>query len=535
MKSKALFILPPHYSDFDMFLSHPWSLVRIPPIGLISIASFLHAKGHDVKIIDCRELIVKYKTNKYIQFILKIVTEFKPDIVGINVLTALFDEAKRISCELKKKFPNLTIIVGGPHPSVEPRLTFQQNQYVDAICVGPGEEVCQEILDGKKITNIQGLMHRDYIDKFENRTKHLDLDNFPFPNYDIVNYNYYTDFTLDTITGWGYKGLPTLTSRSCPYSCKFCASDWSKPFRSHSPEYVIELVKHLSKYNIDVVAFFDDTIVAIKDRLNKICEGFISEGLFWPNSNLRWFAAIRANQANPDVLKLMKRAGCFGVSIGIESGSDRMLQVINKKSTVEMNKKACAYVKEAGLSLGASFMIGIPGETEAEMYETLAFMKSLKCHSLGIGSFRPLPGSPFYDEFVKNNSLSKENIDWSNLGNFSITPKYLFCNVPRERFEKIFNKSLRIAGGHNSWTAVHEDTLLKYPKEIRRIASSTKIKISKLDNYESLMHIAYIPFSILSLSLILRLTLRVLLPIKQRQQMKAFVYNLKEKIKLLRT
>ena len=524
MKSKAILILPPHSSDFDKFKGPSWNICRIPPIGLIVIGSYLHAKGHDVKIIDCRELIVEYRTNDYIPLILKIVDEFKPDMIGINILTALFDEAKKISSELKKKFPNCTIIAGGPHPSVEPRLTFQQNQYIDAICIGAGEEVCLDILDGKKFSSIQGLMHRDYIDKFENRVVNLDIDKYPFPDYALANQKYYTDFTLNTVTGWGYKGLANLTSRSCPYSCKFCASDWSKPFRCHSPEYVVEMAKYLSRYDIDVIAFFDDTIAAIKDRLYKICEGFIQSRLFWPYNSLRWFAAMRANQIDSDILKLMKRAGCFGVSIGAESGSDRMLKVINKKTTVEMNKRACAYVKEAGLHLGLSFMLGIPGETEAEMNETIAFMQNVNCHK-GIGSFRPLPGSPFYYEFINDGLLAKEHLDWSNLGNFSIAPKYLFCDVPREKFERIFDKAWSIAY-LKSWTAIHEDTLLKYPKEIKNIASRTKIKISKPDNYESSTHIAYTPFSIYSIYVILRstaLTLLPFLPFKLRQQIKAAV------------
>ncbi len=522
MKSRVLFILPPHSSDFDTFKNPSWSIGRIPPIGLITIGSYLQAKGHDVKIIDCRELIVEHKTNEYIPLILKIVDEFKPDIIGINILTALFDEAKKISYALKTHSPNRIIIAGGPHPSVEPILTFQQNQYIDAICIGPGEEVCLDVLDGKKISGIQGLMHRDHVDKFERRAVNLDIDKYPFPNYDLANRNFYTDFSTSTITGWGYKGISSLTSRSCPYSCKFCASDWSKPVRFHSPEYVIEMVKYLSTYDIDSISFFDDTIALQKNRLYKICEGFIRSRLFWPHTRLRWTASMRVDQVDPYTLKLMKRAGCYSMAIGIESGSERMLKVINKKTTVEMNRQACAYVKEAGLHLAVSFMLGIPGETQREMNETVAFMQSVGCNFRGVGSFRPLPGSPFYYEFVNNNMLSKEHIDWSNLGDFSSAPKYLFCDVPREKFDEIFDKAYNIANGA-MWTAVHEDILLKYPDEIKSIASRIKIRICKPDNYESSAHIPYTPFSIVLVCETILLKLYVLLPFKLRKQIKAVI------------
>jgi len=520
MGSKAIFILPPCNLDFDLFKVRSWDILRIPPVGLITIGSYLYAKGHNVKIIDCRELIVEYKTNDYIPIILQIVDEFKPDMIGINILTALFDEAKKISCELKKKFPDITIIAGGVHPSVEPVLTFQQNQYIDAICIGPGEEVCLDILEGGKINDIQGLLCRDCSDKFNPRPVELNIDKYPFPNYNLGNSNFYTAFTLNTTTGWGYKALSVLTSRSCPYSCKFCAADWSKPFRCHSPEYVVEMARYLSTYDINVIAFCDDTIAAIRDRLYKICEEFIDSKLFYPHRALRWLVAMRANQVEPDMLKLMKRAGCFGVGMGIESGSDRMLKVINKKTTVEMNKRACAYVKETGLHLATSFMIGIPGETETEMNETLAFMQNLNINSKGIGNFRPLPGSPFYNEFIKDGTLSKEEINWSNLGNFSITPEHLFCDVSRETFEKISEKATNIAY-RNRWTTIHEDTLLKYPKGIRSIASRTRIKISKSDNYESSAHISYAPFSVFLIYDTLLLILRPFVPLRLRKQIRA--------------
>lgn len=527
MKSKAIFILPPSNYDFDKAKIPSWDICRIPPVGLIAIASYLHKKGHDVKIIDCREIIVEQKTNDYYKFVLDIVEEFRPNMIGINMVTALFYETKKISEELKRKFPNITIVAGGPHPSVEPVLTLQQIPYIDAISIGPGEEVCLDILDGKKLDSIPGLMHRDHIDKFEKRILSLDIDKYPFPNYDLVNHRYYTEFTLNTTTGWGHKSLAALTSRSCPYSCKFCASDWSKPFRCHSPEYIIEMVKYLSKYDIDVISFFDDTIAAIKDRLYKICEGFIRSKLFWPYTNLRWYGAMRANQIDLETLKLMKKAGCFGLNIGIESGSNRMLQVINKKTTVEMNKKACACVKEAGLSLGNSFMIGIPGETEDEMRETFYFMRNISLNTVGIGIFRPLPGSPFYYEFINSGTLSKENIDWSDLGNFSIPSKYMFCDVSKERFEKIWNEALEIAYSKR-WNVIHEESLLKYPKEIRAIASKTKIKIAKSGNYGESMHVSYTPLSFSSFYNIWKSTIRNLIPFGVRAKIRAPIIKLKK-------
>ncbi|MFB0552156.1 MAG: FkbM family methyltransferase [Phycisphaerae bacterium] len=492
MKYRALFILPPDQTDFGIINRPHWNHCHVPSIGLVLLCSYLQAKGHDIKIIDCRELLAKYRTKEYIQFVLRLVEEFRPDVIGINMLSALFDEAKNISCALKHRFPDIQIITGGPHPSVEPVLTLQQIPYIDAICVGPGEEVCLELLEGNNPIRIKGLMRRGYTDVFEPRPVVRDIDKYPFPNYSLVHDNHYTDFTINTVIGWGFRSLSGLTSRSCPYSCKFCASDWSKPFRYHSPEYTIEMAKYLATHDIDAITFFDDTLASIEDRLYKICEGFIGERIFYPYSKLRWFAGIRANQVKPALLKMMKRAGCFSVNIGIESGTERMLQVINKKTTVEMNKQACACVKEAGLCLGNSFMVGIPGETEEEMEQTLEFMRNVDCNMKGVGAFRPLPGSPFYYEFIDKKILIKQEIDWSNLGNFSLVPKYIFCNATRERLEQIYNEALQLAYGQQ-WIMIHEDVLKKFPDTIREIARTKRVKICKSDNYESSHHIPFDP------------------------------------------
>jgi len=519
VKSKAIFIAPPSNSYLDIFKAHSWKIARVPPVGPIAIASYLHAKGHDVKFIDGHDFIVKYSREKYLKRILDIVDEFKPYVIGVNMLTAAFEEAKRISKAVKERFPHIPLIIGGPHASVEPVLTLKQIPHIDAICIGAGEEVSLDIMDGKDITAIPGLMHRGHIDKFKKRPVEFNIDKYPFLNYRVFNGSFYSAFTMNTVTGWAYKSLGALTARGCPYSCKFCASDWSKPVRLHSPEYVIEMAKDLATYDIDVIMFLDDTMASVKERLYKICEGFIHSKIFWPHTSLRWIGFIRANQVNPEVLKLMKRAGCFCLSIGMESGSDRMLKVINKKATVEMNKQAAAYIKEAGISLYASFMVGIPGETENEMNQTIDFMKNLGCHSKSLGAFRPLPGSPFYRELVNDKKIPTEHVDWSNLGNFSILPKYLFCDVSKERFEKVYRNALHAATSNLS-VAVHEDTLLKRPRVVKNIACRTDVKIAKQDNYGPSSLIPYRPPIVLACHFLYAI-LHFFTSPKLRQQIKA--------------
>jgi anaerobic magnesium-protoporphyrin IX monomethyl ester cyclase len=520
MKSRAIFILPPYGSDAGIYLQPAWKVGRIPPLGLITLASYLTARGHEVKVLDTRALILSHKTGDYIPLILKEINDFKPDIIGINILTALFNEAQKIAREIKLKYPATPLIAGGVHPSIEPDLTLEQIPEIDAVCIGAGEEVCLELLEGNNQTAIPGLLWRGRRELYTARPAEMNIDKYPFPDYRLADSAYYTGFTLDNLNGWGYRGLGVLTSRSCPYSCKFCAADWSKPFRYHSTEYVVEMAEYLTSYDIDVVTFYDDTIAAVKNRLYDICRGFINKKIFYPHRNLRWFAALRANQIEPDILKLMKEAGCIGVSMGVESGSDKMLKVIDKKTTVEMNKKACAYVKEAGLSLSYSMMIGIPGETEKDMKETIAFLRDVPAQSAGIGSFRPLPGSPFYTEFVNDGTLDKRRTDWSNLGNFTVMPDRMFSAVSKDKFDEIFDRAQNAAYKQRR-TAVHEDTL-KYVPDFDTIISSNQIELSKGDGYQSSAHVSCSHFSLNTVKSSILPILLAVLPYKFRKALRGF-------------
>lgn len=470
---KVLLIMPPNDSDMFSSLKPDWSICRIPPIGLLSIASYLTGKGRRTTIIDCRQLITEYPDKPYIYVLIEMIRHLRPDVVGINMLTANYNHVDWIASAIKGFMPKVRIIAGGVHPSVEPELTLEDVIGLDAVCIGAGEEVMLEVAEGNKLQHISGLKLRDEEYIYIPRNQEVDIDRYPYPDYSLLNQEWYTQLSTYTITGWGYRGVSALTSRSCPYSCKFCSADWSKPFRYHSAEYVIGLVKHLSKLPIDVISFFDDTIAINEKRLNDICDGFIREKLFYPNTHLRWIGELRANQVKPELLKLMKDAGCFHIGMGLESGSDRMLKEINKKITVDESRQACCYIKEAGMSLGVSFMMGIPNETEEDMRATIALMKEIDCNYMGIGTFRPLPGSPYYDELIKD----KENIDWTNLGNFMLPTIDKYYYAPKRTFFKLFDEAYNFAYARQ-WVSFHYDTFLRDINEISQIAKQIRCKIT---------------------------------------------------------
>ena len=454
MKSKFLFILPADSSDRGIWQQESWRISRHPPLGLLSIMSYLDSKGYPASLIDCRELIIRYRTDDVYPIIRDKVTQYKPDLIGINLLTTYFEEVKCLSRYLKEVFPDIPLFAGGCHPSVLPQKTLEQNSYLDGVCVGAGEEVCLDLVEGKSWDAIEGLMLREVPEKFVPRDVEWNLDKYPFLNYNIINHKFYSAYNAFTTFGIYTSSLGAITSRGCPYSCRFCASKWSRPLRQHSAEYVTELAKYLSSFRIDTINFYDDTFALSKNRLTDILDGFRSSGLFFPQGKIGWKAQLRTDQITPELLEEMKSAGCIQIGVGFESGSDRMLKVINKKTTVEMNRQAFRYIKEAGLDLSTSFMIGLPGETEDEMIMTINFMKELLSYGnvvVGCASFRPLPGSPYYYEFIEKGIVNEDEVDWVNLGNFVKLPDICFADAPLERVRELFTKAKRIkscnAGG----------------------------------------------------------------------------------------
>lgn len=480
---KMLFITLPGFYDFSTYVSKSWDVYRLPPIGVISLMSYLHSKGHCVELVDGAQSIYISNSNNYIQNIFDAINSFSPDVVGINVLSQGFKQAKAVASSVKNMYPNIFVIAGGVHPSVEPELTLRQINELDAVCVGPGEEPLLELLQGALHSEIPGIMARGYEHRFKKCHPEMDIDRYPFPNYSLVNQEYYSAWSAGrSHFGWLSRNLYAMTSRSCSNICKFCASEWSKPLRMHSPEYVVEMVRYLSKFNIDSIAFFDDSIANDHQRIHEICDLLIKSQLCIPRGKLRWSAAIRAPQVNPGLLRHMKEAGCYYLSIGCESGSDRILKLIGKGSTVDLNRKALRAIQDAGLDAAASFMIGVPTETEEEAIETLKFMHEMDdLHVKGLGCFRPLPGSPFYTDFVQRGLIDRDRTDWENLGNFSVIADNNMSCISDQRLRELFLIGSEIA--NRICIAVHPDVLDKCPEELIDILKkSGKLKVFSTEN-----------------------------------------------------
>jgi len=388
------------------------------PISLAIIAAYLEKNGVEVTIID---ELAGGDVNKELD-------KFKPDIAGITSTTPLAEDAYRIAALCRKK--GISTIMGGPHASSIPKDALR---HVNAIIIGEGEYAMLNIAKNGVTSKI---IKGNYV---------KDLDTLPFPAYHLLNMKHYMS-TKDRIqesylqfVGLHKKVASIITSRGCPYDCTFCHNSWKGlPFRFNSPEYVIDLIKNLIKnYEIDNLWFFDDNLFANKPRLKKIFK-LLKENKI----NLPWAGNARVDNVDEEILMAAKGAGCKQVTFGFESGSQRILDILNKKTTVEQNSKAIRLCGELGLLANGTFMIGNPTETVKDIRMTQDFIRKHKIYGCGVLITTPYPKTKLWDWCEKKGKIPK-NFKWSDYDYRKIPINV--SDIPPKKLKKLYHETAYIS------------------------------------------------------------------------------------------
>jgi radical SAM superfamily enzyme YgiQ (UPF0313 family) len=374
--------------------------LQFPPLGICSLAAVLENEGYDVQIVDLA--VIKWDYD-YVKGQIK---GFNPDIIGISALTASFPRTLQMSSYLKQEFPEIPIILGGIHPTFTDMKTLEENECIDMIVRREGELTFLELLEtlkkGGDLSSILGLTYRDngHIRRTEDRPFIKELDTLPIPAYHL----------LDTIDIYNkVQSQLMVSSRGCPNHCIFCSTSayWGHFWRGMSPPRVLaEMDVLINDVKAQRIVFGDDLFTLNKKRVHQICDGLEERG-----SPVEWLCSVRADSIDLELLKHMKKAGCFGVFIGVESGSQESLNKMNKRTTVEKNLHAVKISKEAGLETTTSFLVGLPWETEADIRKNVEFAVTKLGSSEVIWSLlHPDVGSHIYNnmeeygvEFVDSN------------------------------------------------------------------------------------------------------------------------------------
>jgi len=365
---------------------------EVPPQPLIYLAAILREAGRRVKLIDANAMGLSVDET------VRQVLESEPRIVGISSPTMLISTAAKIAKEVKAKDARILTVIGGPHVSAVPAETMIRYPSFDIGVVGEGERTIVELIDavdrGGVLGSVRGIIFREQgaVRTTEARPYIEDLDTIPFPAWDMLP-DLLKRYQQSAVRIDRLPCISIVTSRGCPFQCIFCARNvFGNVTRAHSAGYLIRMIRHLKDaYHVRSLSFEDENFVIYRKRLVEFCSRFIEEGL-----DITWDCASNVNAVTPEMLALMRRAGCWQINYGIESGSQRILDFIKKGTTVEKIREALTMTKRAGIHTKGYFIIGHPTETSQSIQETIDFIKRIDLDIFQMSFMVPFPGTELY-------------------------------------------------------------------------------------------------------------------------------------------
>ncbi len=376
-----------------------------PPLNLMYLGGALENASMSVKIID--DDLEKLGHEE----ISKIATKIDPTVVGITATTSTIKNALNYSKLLKKVLPDSLVVIGGPHTTFQPVETLKSADSLDAVVMGEGEATMVELAEkfcdtnNGKLEDINGITYHDRVnDSIKmNPARPLiqDLDTIPFPARHLVPFESYGATQKES--------SDMITSRGCVFSCGYCSSSliMGKKFRSRSPENVADEIQEIvDRYRIKNIAFMDDTFMLNKNRANLIADEINGRGL-----DIGFVASSRVDMVDKTLIEKLKSAGLNTLYYGVESGSQRVLNLMKKGITLKQAEDAVRVAKDVGVDVLTSFILGFPGETRKEIDKTINFSIKLNADYSQFSILTPFPGTPIYHELKEKDLIDTEKWD----------------------------------------------------------------------------------------------------------------------------
>lgn len=472
LKMKILLINPPKFG-----VSKDFSSSIYPPLGLLYMASVLRNAGHTVKVIDAFVLFIKdnYNLRKFVSE----VQDFEPDVIGVSCFTSNIGGATKMLDAAKNAYPDAITLIGGPHITAVPNYLINVSS-ADYGVFGEAEytllEFVNKLSKNKPINNVAGVIYRDGNSVRYTLRKYIDdLDDLPLPARDLVPMHLYQPSSAT------YRQLPStviITSRGCPFQCIFCHKPiFGNKFRPHSAKRVVEEIEHLHHdFGINDFRIYDDTFTLQRERVVEICNLLIEKSL-----GITWNCTTRVDRVDYDLLKLMKKAGCYNVSYGVESGSKRILKLLKKGITKKQVINAFNWTKRLGIENIGFFVLGVPTETSKEIMQTIKFAKKLNPDYVAFSLITPFPDTKLYDLCKEHGKVTIG--DWSNFVTYSDTRKelpFVPFTVSQKELKKLYRRAYLEFYFRPKFILNKLNILFNSDKPIERIKKGLKVIMHRL-------------------------------------------------------
>ncbi len=443
---------------------------EIPGIGTLTLAAMARARGHRVHIVDGK------RTGTPVEEVARSVAALAPDHVGISATTISIHNAARIAARVKVLAPGTTVTVGGPHVSAVPERTLATFPGFDYGIVGEGErsylDLIARIDAGGDPRGVEGLVYRDGDAVRDNpRAAYLEgdeLDALPEPAWDLV-----PDFPLRFQPNvFNYRATPVasvVTSRGCPFSCTFCDRSTSgRKGRYHSVAYVVAMCRRLERLGVRHVLFYDDLFTVRRERVVELCERFIAERF-----RFTWSCNSHPNLLDGRTLRLMRRAGCWQIAYGVESGSQRVLDLVKHEVRIPRMLETLRETRAAGIRVKGLLMMAHPTEDEASLEATIRFLATAPLDLAQVTKFTPYPGTPLYAS-VRRYGRFAEDWERMNAMNWVFVPEGLTPEI----LERAFRRAYRAFYTRPDVLWGLARTLAGEPRFLRRLATYVRVGLA---------------------------------------------------------
>jgi radical SAM superfamily enzyme YgiQ (UPF0313 family) len=430
----------------------------MPPLGLASIAAYLERAGFSCSILDC------YAHPDADQRLLELLRQERPALLGISCTTASFHDGVRLAGLAKTELPGLRVAFGGPHVSALKQKVLAFSALIDYAVIGEGEQTLLELaqLGGALPDKVGGVVWRaadgSLVDNGY-RSDALVLDELPFPAYEKLA-GYPDAYKLPIFNYPKAPNSSCISSRGCPYSCSYCdRSVFQRSFRYNSADYLYRHLAYLrERFGIRHINFYDDQFTFHRGRVEEFCRMLIERPL-----GMTFNCAVRAEHVDRELLRIMKQAGCWMVSLGIESGDEQLLAQHRQNADLELLAETIRTIKSCGIRTKGLLMMGLPGESEASIRRSMEYVFSLPIDDFNLAKFTPFPGSPIYEQI---HQLGQFDEDWPKMDcmHFQFVPH----GMEKAQMEKLYIEFYKSHFKRNRVLLGYASMLWKSPDSWRR-------------------------------------------------------------------